>query len=254
MKTTNDDAPTRTPPRGALEEERDFFLRSLRDLEAEWAAGDISEDDYRALKDDYTGRAAEVLRRLENPDELPVLNPERVPKWQVTPRAWKGLAVAGVVAVAALAGWRVGASGSGSGTAHGMSAAQVERLLVNGQAVAAKDPVAALKDFRQILATYPDQPQALTDEGWVLAQAGVVAQGEADLKRAEAVAPTYDLPHAYLGYLLGDQGDPSGAITQLTFYLAHGPDPALEAEAKAALVAARAEAAKAGQAGQAKAG
>jgi hypothetical protein len=51
--------------RGHLEEERDFLLRSIEDLEAERAAGDIDESDYRALHDDYTARAARVLRRLE---------------------------------------------------------------------------------------------------------------------------------------------------------------------------------------------
>ncbi len=50
--------------RSVLEEERDFFLRSLRDLEAERAAGDIDEHDYLALRDDYTVRAAQILRQL----------------------------------------------------------------------------------------------------------------------------------------------------------------------------------------------
>ncbi len=50
-----------------LEEERDFLLKSLEDLEAERAAGDISEADYVSLRDDYTARAAEVLRALDAP-------------------------------------------------------------------------------------------------------------------------------------------------------------------------------------------
>lgn len=53
--------------RSVLEEEREFFLRSLQDLEAERAAGDIDEVDYLALRDDYTARAAEVLRQLSAP-------------------------------------------------------------------------------------------------------------------------------------------------------------------------------------------
>ena len=39
-----------------LDEERDFLLNSLRDLEAERNAGDITEADYIALRDDYTAR------------------------------------------------------------------------------------------------------------------------------------------------------------------------------------------------------
>ena len=52
------------PRTTALEEDRDFLLRSLEDLEREWEAGDIDEADYVALKDDYTVRAASVLRAL----------------------------------------------------------------------------------------------------------------------------------------------------------------------------------------------
>ena len=52
----------------ALEEERDFLLRSLRDLDAEHDAGDIDDVDYETLRDDYTVRTAVVLRALEQAD------------------------------------------------------------------------------------------------------------------------------------------------------------------------------------------
>ena len=69
-------APTdgRAPIRTALEEERDFLFRSLRDLDAERTAGDIDDEDYQSLRDDYTVRAAEVVRRLAAIDEAPVLD------------------------------------------------------------------------------------------------------------------------------------------------------------------------------------
>ena len=44
----------------ALEEESDFLLRSLADLEREFAEGDVDQTDYASLKDDYTARAAAV--------------------------------------------------------------------------------------------------------------------------------------------------------------------------------------------------
>lgn len=47
-----------------LTEERDFLLSSLRDLEVEFAAGDLSDIDYQTLKDDYTVRASDVIRSL----------------------------------------------------------------------------------------------------------------------------------------------------------------------------------------------
>ena len=51
---------------GELEEERDFLLRSLDDLDRERAAGDLDPADYVALKEDYTARAAAVLRAIDH--------------------------------------------------------------------------------------------------------------------------------------------------------------------------------------------
>ena len=48
-----------------LEEERDQLLRSMEDLDRELAEGDIEQPEYDALKDDYTVRAATVLRAIE---------------------------------------------------------------------------------------------------------------------------------------------------------------------------------------------
>ena len=47
-----------------LEEDREYLLRSLDDLEREHDAGDLDDADYQVLKEDYTARAAEVLRAL----------------------------------------------------------------------------------------------------------------------------------------------------------------------------------------------
>ena len=65
-------APTPTPRReldpdtlAALEEQRDFLLASIADLDREHAAGDLSDDDARELRDDYTARAAEVIRSID---------------------------------------------------------------------------------------------------------------------------------------------------------------------------------------------
>ena len=48
----------------SLEEERDFLLRSIDDLEREHAAGDIDEADYQQLSDGYVARTAEVVRAI----------------------------------------------------------------------------------------------------------------------------------------------------------------------------------------------
>src|SRR5439155_27003061 len=81
-----------------LEEQRAFLLRSLRDLEHEHDAGDIDETDYETLKDDYTARAADVLRAIDDGrSSLPARR---------TRRPWRVVVIAGTVVAAGLvSGW-----------------------------------------------------------------------------------------------------------------------------------------------------
>ncbi len=119
----------------ALKEERDFLLRSLKDLDAEHEAGDIDEVDYQSLKDDYTVRTASVLRAIEArsapprrksrpaaPAPAASATASSAPTAQYlgrtsaerSRRRWRLAAVAALIlAVGALAGWAVTAS-SGS--------------------------------------------------------------------------------------------------------------------------------------------
>jgi tetratricopeptide (TPR) repeat protein len=63
--------------RDGLAAERDFLLRSLDDLEVERAAGNVDDGTYRELHDDYTARAAAVIRSLDTGTDLTA--PERTP-------------------------------------------------------------------------------------------------------------------------------------------------------------------------------
>ena len=81
----------------ALLEERDFLLSSLDDLEAEYAAGDLDDDDYATLKADYTARAAAVIRRIDGARPAPVAT-----ELEPGGRGWWW--VIGVVVLATLAG------------------------------------------------------------------------------------------------------------------------------------------------------
>ncbi|NQY55611.1 MAG: hypothetical protein HRT86_03850 [Ilumatobacteraceae bacterium] len=78
-----------------LEEERRFLLRSLDDLEREFAAGDVDDADYQTLKDGYTARAAKVLRQIEA---------GRSAVEQRPPRRWGRMAAIAAVVVAAAVG------------------------------------------------------------------------------------------------------------------------------------------------------
>lgn len=63
--------------RDALEAERDFLLRSLGDLEAERAEGNVDDGTYRELHDDYTARAAAAIRSLDAGADLTRPDPPR---------------------------------------------------------------------------------------------------------------------------------------------------------------------------------
>jgi tetratricopeptide (TPR) repeat protein len=127
--------------------------------------------------------------------------------------------------------------GTVTGGSNGTSAE-----LQQASALAATDPAAALAILDEVLASQPDQPEALTDEGWIYAQGGFVVEAMARLTKAEKVGPAYDAAHLYRALvLLDDEDRPGPAAAELEWYLAHGPAPALVAVARTALVEAKAK-------------
>lgn len=86
--------------RAQLEQERDFLMKSLDDLELEQDSGGIDDESYTALHDDYTARLAATLRSLR--DDIDVAPKEKpAPKGRTRKRV---ALVAGVVVFAILAG------------------------------------------------------------------------------------------------------------------------------------------------------
>ena len=59
------DRPSEVDP-DELEAEREFLLKSLDDLDSELLAGNIDPDNYRVLHDDYTARAAAVIKSIDD--------------------------------------------------------------------------------------------------------------------------------------------------------------------------------------------
>lgn len=125
----------------------------------------------------------------------------------------------------------------------------VNAQLQEASALTASDPTEALALYDDVLSGDPDQPVALTAEGWIYAQAGVVSKAMGLLEKAESADAGYDLPHLYRALvLLDDQGQVVPAARELDWYLAHGPDPSMVKVAKEALVQAQASGASAGSA------
>jgi hypothetical protein len=234
--------------RRQLEDERDFLLSSLRDLEIERDAGDLSDDDYVALRDRYTARAAVVLRALAasdgagatgldvggSPDAVGGSDADRRGRHRGRPVAVVGVVVvfvaAAVVGVVALTTNRLpGETPTGSLTLG--RAQEIQRQLAQAAVLETSGhPVDALRLYRQILATDPTQAQALAESGWLEFQAGVqagrgdvIASGQVQEQAAARADPRAYGPHLYLGSMLLVEGDATAAVAEFRTYLADDP-------------------------------
>ena len=214
-----------------LEEERRFLLRSIADLERERAAGDVDEADYHALRDGYTARAANVLRAIdEGRSALP-------PK---PPRNWKRLiaVTAAVVAFGIVAGILValnaGQRDPGDTITGGTSPNQVASLLSDARALLEENDLGdASERYLKVLDIEPNNVEALTYAGWVLAvstqaqtdaSSTVLARAKELLDQAITVDPTYADPHCFLAIIAARfENDPAEAATRRDECLANDP-------------------------------
>jgi tetratricopeptide (TPR) repeat protein len=258
-------APTddRAPMRAGLEEERDFLFRSLRDLDAEHAAGDIDDIDYQSLRDDYTVRAAEVVRRLAAID-APAVSVE--PGLSDGPVAAGGAGVSGgpgvsvgpvrrgrrrrrlliaaaaaVVVIGGATGIVLGQSGS-----SGSSASRVKNLDVAAQdAIGSAQYAQALKDYEAALKIDPNDVLTLTGEGEVLVEVGAAGNDRAALnlgltrlESAEIADPSYGPAFGARGLGFYDEGDYAAAVPQFETYLADTPAASRSAQIESSLATA----------------
>jgi len=221
----------------ALEEERDFLLRSLEDLEREYAAGDVDDSDFEELKDDYTARAAAVIRAIEDRTEaVKSLRPQR--NWQ---RTALGLLLVGVMAVGASwvvfrnAGTRAPGQGLTGDIRQDSSNLILQAQGLTGQAQAslqAGDSAKAIKQFESAVQAYdkaleisPENVQALTYRGWVLHTIALSSEpsvaAEFDLQALEyldeaiAIDPLYSDARVFRAILERNAGDFAAAKIDL---------------------------------------
>jgi tetratricopeptide (TPR) repeat protein len=158
--------PRTEPARAALEDQRDFLLRSLDDLEREHGAGDVDDADYLALRDDYTARAAAVLRALDAgaPDAPPTAAPARAGR--------RVLVLLAVLAFAGLAGLLV-AQAAGRRDAGEVATGDVRQTVTAklneaGRLLSEGDADAAVDLYDEVLRDQPTNAEALTYRGWAL--------------------------------------------------------------------------------------
>lgn len=190
----------------ALEEQREFLLRSLDDLEREHDAGDVDEQDYLALKDDYTARAASVLRALEAGQVRPARQPPR-PR----PIGRRLAVLAGVLAFAGLAGLLV-AQASGRRDAGDLSSGDIrqtvtEKLNEATRLLGEGDAEGAVALYDEVLVDQPANAEALTYRGWALYQfLGDREGGLTSLLDAATADSEYPDVHAFLAVVFAKSG------------------------------------------------
>jgi tetratricopeptide (TPR) repeat protein len=239
--------------RDAIEAERDFLLRSLDDLEAERADGNVDDETYRTLHDDYTARAAAAIRSLDAGTDL---MPEPEPSGS---KAMRWLTIGGIVVFALVAAFlltraagqrRPGdtitgrSNGSAATGATGTSpgAALAAAAKANPRSYAARiayaryllqtgDLIDAVHEFGAATRLDPSQPEPPTYAGWagaLLAQQVKSAEArrpllDASLERVSEVTrthPDYPDAHALKGVILYRmQGDAKDAIPEFQKFL-----------------------------------
>lgn len=224
-----------------LEEQRDFLLRSLEDLDREREAGDIDDDDYRTLHDDYTARAAAVLRAIdEGRASLAAPRPARRSRTVLVVLAVGAVGVAAGLAVAAASGTRLPGQFASGQTDRATSSQKIQAAA----ALAERGEVlAAIEEYDEVLAEDPDNAAALTYKGWLLVDVGdsngqpdLVARGTGYLRDAVAADPRFPDAHFFLGFvLLRLEGDRAGAEREFQAVLDNDPPRALAQQARMVL-------------------
>jgi tetratricopeptide (TPR) repeat protein len=236
-----------TVDRDGLEAEREFLLRSIADLDAEAAVGDLDPTDHQALRDDYVARAAAVVRALE---QAPTLSGSLDLPVAATRSVSRGRGVVVVVACLALAGVAgvALARSSGSrpqgapltGSLPSSNAAELEQA---ANFVAQGKAVEAVKLYDKVLKNDPKQPVALAYRGWLVRLAGLKDEGLAYVDRAVSADPSYADAHFFRGMMLWeDKKDPASAVAEFRLFLADNPPQQMVSLVQDALQRAAAEA------------
>jgi cytochrome c-type biogenesis protein CcmH/NrfG len=258
---------TRVDPeeRQELERERDFLLKSLDDLESERSAGNLDDESYRQLHDDYTARAAAAIRALRDGiDARPVGRPVSWRRRGLVIGAIVALAALSAVTLAAALGARLpGQTSSGNAPAASPSRDQGQSRLeaavrANPSDAGARlalarffeekgDIVGSLKQLDEAVTVAPDNADALANAGRVRfivagqvpspdAQRQLVTSARSLLDRAVQADPDHADAHFYRGVLLLDGfKEVDAAVGEFQRYLVLAPDGQFATQARNAL-------------------
>ena len=250
----------------SLESERDFLLRSIRDLDAEREAGNLDDERYQALKDDYTARAAAVLRSIEEGrDARPAPPPVPRRRRLLTGGGIVAFVVVAALALAAAAGRRhPGETVTGNGQSASNRRAALEQQvqehpddaaahLVFGRfLIESQEWSEAVKQYLTAAKLDPRNPEANAYAGWMLFQVAQSPNGDPKtvtelmdgalgrLDAAVAAAEDYPDAHFFRGMVqFRGKNNPKAAVPDFERYLALVPNGPLNDQVKNLLDQAR---------------
>ena len=222
-----------------LEDQRTFLLSSLADLEREHDAGDLDDEDYAALRDDYTARAAETLRAIDQ-KRAAFADARRPRSTRRTVAIIGGVGLFAVLAgflVAASLGARKAGETSSGGITVAETTSQQANACIQKMAAPGQDPTKAIDCFQKVLKKDDQNVVALSWLGWQLSLSAPsfreaerltlqeAAQGFVD--RAVKADPDYSYGRAFRAVIAYRNGDPAKAKQYLADFKAH--DPSAEA-------------------------
>jgi cytochrome c-type biogenesis protein CcmH len=259
---------TEAETREQLEAERDFLLRSLDDLEAERAAGNVDPESYARLHDDYTARAAATIRALrDGVDARPVAHTVPWRRRLLVGGAIAAFAVVAAVALAAALGARLpgqlssgneAADGDGGDAGGGDRRADLEQAVeANPNDTAARialarfleadgDLAGALRQYDEVTQRQAGNADALAQSGRILyltagqaapdQAAELVAAARQRLDAAIAADPEYADAYFFRSVLLAQELlGPDLAIADAQRYLVLAPVGPFAEQARALL-------------------
>lgn len=234
----------------ALEEERDFLLRSIADLDRQHDKGEVADADYVELSDDYTARAARVIRLIGSGGIDAAAGAEKRPRG-IRSHLSAILTVVAVLVIGGVAGTMVArSSGSTAPSDTGSAAAttgatepggpvadllrearqrtaQIQSSLASGDSQGAVEAYkGAISSYDRALEIEPGNAEALTYRGWLMhnlatqSPTDMAADLDAEaldwLNRAVEADPTYPDARIFRAVLLDAAGRPAEALEDLS--------------------------------------
>ena len=192
-----------------LRDEQRFLMRSLHDLDREREAGDITDEDYGALRDDYVARLAALTRRLNGVEIEEAASAADMVRRSWTRRLLVGVSVLSIGIGAGLFVARQSGQRLPGETFTGGIEQSTANLLATARTLNFTDPGKAIETYSEVLKLEPDNVEALTYRSWLLALTARDAEGSikqlalatavADLLRAQSIDGTYPDAHCFLG-------------------------------------------------------